>query len=69
MVSTKLIALYQGVVFGLLAGGIVLLAFWGALAALGVTKAITIPAIIGSVVGLLTFISGVMGGFLPDTTA
>lgn len=68
LASAKLIAFYQGILLGLLAGGIVFLLAWGALAVLSVTKGIIIPAILGSIVGVITFASGVLGGYLPDTS-
>ena len=64
--SAKIIAFYQGVFLGLLFGGLAALVSWGALSVLGITSNLIVPICIGSLVGLVYFLAGALGSFLPS---
>ncbi len=68
IISAKPIALYQGVIFGILAGAIVFAVIWILLSLFGVSPGIKtwVPRISGMLSALIFFAMGLLGGFLPD---
>lgn len=61
----RIVAVYQGIVYGLAAGIITFLLFWFLLSVLGITESKLIPLIIASIAATLALIAGIMGRFLP----